>query len=74
LHIRRPPGWRPESYAILTIEANEDAAPFHARQMAVVLRRDRYAWINHTVPRPNSCARPLRTFRAEAEGAPSTLL
>jgi putative SOS response-associated peptidase YedK len=67
-------GW-PESYAILTIEANEDVAPFHARQMAVVLRRDRYAWLNHAVFEAE-LLRPLppRTFRAEAEGAPPTLL
>jgi putative SOS response-associated peptidase YedK len=38
----------PEGYAILTIEANADIAPFHDRQMAVIRREQRMAWLNRT--------------------------
>lgn len=46
--IWRPgqPAWA-ASYAILTIEANADIAPFHDRQMAVVRREDRMRWLDH---------------------------
>jgi putative SOS response-associated peptidase YedK len=65
----------PESYAILTTEANEEVAPFRERQMAVILRRDRYAWLLHEVPEADLLRPPpAHTFRAEAEGAPRTLL
>jgi putative SOS response-associated peptidase YedK len=37
----------PESYAILTIEANADVAPFHDRQMAVLRRVDRMQWLDY---------------------------
>ncbi|TIO14307.1 MAG: SOS response-associated peptidase [Mesorhizobium sp.] len=46
--------WRPatrdwsEAYAILTIEANDDVAPFHDRQMAVLRRDQRMAWLDRT--------------------------
>ncbi|OWK23141.1 hypothetical protein AJ87_41570 [Rhizobium yanglingense] len=45
--IWRPatPDW-PEAYAILTIEANADLAPFHDRQMAVLTRDQRLAWLD----------------------------
>jgi putative SOS response-associated peptidase YedK len=44
--IWRPttPDW-PESYAILTTEANPDVAPYHDRQMAVLRREDRMKWL-----------------------------
>ena len=44
--IWRPatPDW-PEAYAILTIEANADIAPLHDRQMAVLTRDQRMAWL-----------------------------
>ncbi|RWH46682.1 MAG: SOS response-associated peptidase [Mesorhizobium sp.] len=38
----------PEAYAILTIEANADVAPFHDRQMAVIQRDRRMAWLDWT--------------------------
>ncbi|RWI14903.1 MAG: SOS response-associated peptidase [Mesorhizobium sp.] len=38
----------PEAYAILTIEANDDVAPFHDRQMAVLRRDQRMAWLDRT--------------------------
>jgi putative SOS response-associated peptidase YedK len=38
----------PEAYAILTIEANADVAPFHDRQMAVIRREQRMAWLDRT--------------------------
>ncbi|RUV30715.1 SOS response-associated peptidase [Mesorhizobium sp. M5C.F.Ca.IN.020.32.2.1] len=63
--------WRPEtphwpaSYAILTIAANADVAPFHDRQMAVLRREDRMAWLDRTC-REDELLRPLppRTFKA----------
>jgi hypothetical protein len=36
----------PEAFAVLTIEANEDVAPFHDRQMAVLRREQRMAWLD----------------------------
>ncbi len=49
--IWRPasPDW-PEAYAILTTEANPDVAPYHDRQMAVLLREQRLAWLDMTCP------------------------
>ncbi|MER8387092.1 SOS response-associated peptidase [Mesorhizobium sp. M1380] len=38
----------PEAYAILTIDANDDVAPFHDRQMAVLTRDQRMAWLDRT--------------------------
>lgn len=38
----------PEAYAILTIEANDDVAPFHDRQMAVLRRDQRMVWLDRT--------------------------
>lgn len=40
----------PESYAILTTEANDDVAPYHDRQMAVLRRDQRMAWRDLTRP------------------------
>lgn len=40
----------PESYAILTIEANDDMAPYQERQGAALLRRQRMDWLDHLVP------------------------
>ncbi len=48
----------PESYAILTIEPNDDIAPYHDRQMAVLLRQDRMAWLDATRP-DDELLRPL---------------
>ncbi|TIO24017.1 SOS response-associated peptidase [Mesorhizobium sp.] len=63
--IWRPatPHW-PASYAILTIAANADVAPFHDRQMAVLRREDRMAWLDRTC-REEELLRPLppRTFK-----------
>jgi len=49
--IWRPatPNW-PEAYAILTTTANDDVAPYHDRQMAVLLRDRRMAWLDLTTP------------------------
>ncbi|OHV78835.1 hypothetical protein LCM4573_26130 [Rhizobium sp. LCM 4573] len=38
----------PESYAILTTTANDDVAPFHDRQMAVLRREQRMEWLDLT--------------------------
>jgi putative SOS response-associated peptidase YedK len=40
-------GW-PESYAILTIEANPEVARYQERQGAVLLRRQRMDWLDST--------------------------
>lgn len=54
----------PEAYAILTIEANADLAPLHDRQMAVLTRDQRLAWLDGLVPE-DKILRPLPagTFR-----------
>lgn len=58
----------PEAYAILTIEANADLAPFHHRQMAVLTRDQRMAWLDRLVPE-DEILRPLPagTFRVERQ-------
>jgi putative SOS response-associated peptidase YedK len=61
----------PEAYAILTIEAAPDVAPFHDRQMAVVRREHRMAWLDRT-RRVDDLLRPLpsgsfRVARLERE-------
>ena len=58
-------GW-PEAYAILTIEANADIAPYHDRQMAVLTRNQRMAWLAGLVPE-EEILRPLPagTFRVK---------
>jgi putative SOS response-associated peptidase YedK len=48
----------PQAYAILTIEANVDIAPFHDRQMAVLTRDQRMAWLDGLVP-DDEILRPL---------------
>ena len=48
----------PEAYAILTIEAYADIAPFHDRQMAVLTRDQRMAWLDGLVPE-EEILRPL---------------
>lgn len=48
----------PEAYAALTIEANADVAPYNDRQMAIILRRDRMAWIDANEP-DEALLRPL---------------
>ncbi|WP_199728219.1 SOS response-associated peptidase family protein [Sinorhizobium meliloti] len=54
----------PDSYAILTIEANEDLAPFHDRQMVVLRREQRMAWFDGLVPEGEILRRlPAGTFR-----------
>ncbi|MGE0767954.1 MAG: SOS response-associated peptidase family protein [Hyphomicrobiaceae bacterium] len=56
----------PESYAILTVEANDDIAPYHDRQMAVLRRDERMAWLDLTRPE-SQLLRPLpkATYRIE---------
>lgn len=48
----------PESYAILTIAANADVEPFHDRQMAVLRRDQRMAWLDRTC-REDELLQPL---------------
>ena len=40
----------PEAYAILTIDASVDIAPYHDRQMAVLERSQRLEWLDFSVP------------------------
>lgn len=56
----------PESYAILTVPANEDIAPYQDRQMAVLRREQRMAWLDLT-RREAELLRPLPkgTYRVE---------
>ncbi|HVZ06586.1 SOS response-associated peptidase [Rhodopila sp.] len=57
--IWRPakPDW-PEAYGVLTVAANEDVAPYHDRQMAVLTRAQRHDWLDATVPE-DELLRPL---------------
>jgi len=58
--IWRPakPDW-PEAYAVLTVAANDDVAPYHDRQMAVLTRAQRLDWLDATAPE-QALFRPLR--------------
>jgi putative SOS response-associated peptidase YedK len=66
--IWRPakPDW-PEGYAILTVEANEDVAAYHDRQMAVLRREQRLDWLDARVSEAD-VLKPLPTgsFRVKA--------
>ncbi|AVA24920.1 hypothetical protein NXC24_PC00475 (plasmid) [Rhizobium sp. NXC24] len=63
----------PEAYAILTIEASADIAPFHDWQMGVLTRDQRMAWLDGLLPE-EKILRPLPagTFRINRHaGAPA---
>ena len=51
------PGW-PEAYAVLTVDANPDVAPYHDRQMMVLRREQRLDWLDGLVAE-NALLRPL---------------
>jgi putative SOS response-associated peptidase YedK len=57
--IWRPakPDW-PEAYAVLTVDANPDVAPYHDRQMAVLRREQRLDWLDSLVAE-DALLRPL---------------
>ena len=61
----------PPSYAILTIAANPDVKPYKERQNAVILRKDRMAWLDHSAPQ-HELLKPLPrgTFGAEQIDGP----
>ncbi|HEY4044758.1 MAG TPA: SOS response-associated peptidase family protein, partial [Rhodopila sp.] len=61
------PDW-PEAYAILTVEANEDVALYHDRQMAVLRRGQCLDWLDGAVAE-NELLRPLPagSFRVREE-------
>jgi putative SOS response-associated peptidase YedK len=63
-------GW-PPSYAVLTVAANPDIAPFHDRQMAVLPPADRMAWLDLTRPEAE-LLRPLpaHSFHFERDDGP----
>jgi putative SOS response-associated peptidase YedK len=62
-------GW-PEAYAILTIAANADVAPYQERQMAVLRRAQRMDWLDRSVPEHELLRPPGRkTFQVERIGA-----
>lgn len=48
----------PSSYAMITIQANPDIAPYHDRQVAVILREHRFGWLDHLEPE-HALLRPL---------------
>ncbi|WP_456798933.1 SOS response-associated peptidase family protein [Bradyrhizobium sp. USDA 4473] len=48
----------PEAYGILTVAANDDVAPYHDRQMAVLTRAQRMDWLDATMPE-EALLRPL---------------
>jgi putative SOS response-associated peptidase YedK len=48
----------PEAYAILTIAANDDIAPYHDRQMMVLRREDCSQWLDMTASE-HELLRPL---------------
>jgi putative SOS response-associated peptidase YedK len=58
----------PDSYAILTTKANPEVAPYNDRQMAVIRREHRMAWLDLTLPE-DELLRPLpaRSFRVQRE-------
>ncbi len=68
----------PEAYAILTTQANDDVAPYHDRQMAVLRRDQRMAWLDLTCPEdellrplPPGSYRVSRLREAQAQAQPS---
>jgi putative SOS response-associated peptidase YedK len=59
----------PESYAILTVAANEDVAAYHHRQMAVLTRAQRLNWLDAVVPEDELLRpMPVGSFRVREEG------
>jgi len=56
----------PEAYAILTTAANDDVAPYHDRQMAVLPRERRMDWLDITIPEQELIQpMPMGTFLVE---------
>lgn len=63
----------PPSYAILTVAANPDVAPYHDRQMALILRKDRLSWLDHLEPETRLLAPlPARSFHVEQVEGPTS--
>lgn len=67
--------WRPSfgekdiSYAIVTIEANQDIYFYQERQGAVLLRRQNMAWLDLTEPQDQLLrALPPRSYQIEEVG------
>jgi len=59
----------PESYAILTVAANEDVAAYHDRQMAVLARAQRLDWLDAAVAEDELLRpMPVGSFRMREEG------
>lgn len=63
----------PEAYAILTIDANDDIAPYHDRQMAVLTRDQRMDWLDGLIAEQNILQPlPVGSFQVKSLGtAPS---
>ncbi len=56
----------PEAYAVVTIEANDDVAPYRDRQMAVLRRRQRMDWLDLSRPEHELLKPlPIGAFRIE---------
>jgi putative SOS response-associated peptidase YedK len=63
----------PEAYAVLTIDANADIAPFHDRQMAVLTRDQRMDWLDASIPEAD-LLRPLPAGSFRVRGSPGATL
>jgi putative SOS response-associated peptidase YedK len=60
-------------YAILTIDANADIAPFHDRQMAVLTRDQRLDWLDASIPQAD-LLRPLPAGSFRVRGSPGATM
>lgn len=62
----------PESYAILTVAANEDIVPYHDRQMAVLQREQRLDWLDGLIAEDRLLRpMPAGSFRVCEQGRAS---
>ena len=56
----------PETYAVVTIEANDDVSPYRDRQMAILRRRQRMDWLDLSRPEHELLKPlPIGAFRIE---------
>jgi putative SOS response-associated peptidase YedK len=61
----------PASYALITTAAGGDVAPRHDRQVAVIRREARWAWLDHLKPQAELLApHPKGTFALEQMEGP----
>lgn len=64
----------PASYALITMKANPDIAPYQDRQVAVIRRADRWNWLDHLKPQDDLLSpHPKGTFGIEQIEGPASL-